>query len=138
MLLTEVDTIESLLLNYTRFLQIIRYCFFLVFTLFFIKKISVQFVLINIGFPVFYCICLHRIGIGASYLFIVSRILGRSSESLLVKYPSLLISICPPTEALLVCFSFLFFLFCVVFVLFLLLILRFNFCSGSKTNYYYY
>ena len=82
------------------------------------KKISVQFVLIISGFPVFYCICLHGIGIGASYLFIVSRILGRSSRSLLAKYPSLLISICPPTEALLVCFSFLFFLFCEVFALF--------------------
>ena len=61
------------------------------------KKISVQFVLIISSFPVFYCICLRCIGIGASYLFIVSRILGQSSQSLLAKYPSLLISICPPT-----------------------------------------
>ena len=111
MLLTEVDTIESLLLNYSQFLQIIRFCFFLVFTLLFIKKISVQFVLIISSFPVFFCICLHGIRLGASYLFIVSWILGRSSRSLVAKYPSLVISICPPTEALLVCFSFLFFLF---------------------------
>ena len=60
-------------------------------------------------------------------MFIVSQILSRSSRSLLAKYPSLVISICQPTEALLVCFSFLFFLFCVVSVLFLLLIVRFDF-----------
>ena len=116
-------------------LQIIRFCFFLVFTLFFIKKISVQFVLI---ISVFYCICLHGIG-NRSLISIYSfPDIGSKLIELAGKIPQSTYKYLPAHGALLVCFSFLFFLFCVVFVSFFYWYSALIFCSGSKINYYYY